>query len=177
MAITKDTELSLRSALGLVDSARPETLRSVADLDAFCETYHFTGSRQRTLTEVREVRAARPALRFLLTARDQQGASAINSVLRDAGAIPQLARHDGLGWHLHAVAEDAPLAVRILVETAMAMSELHRSAECDRISSCEASGCDKLVLDLSRNRSKRFCSTTCGNRMAAMHYRQRLAGK
>jgi predicted RNA-binding Zn ribbon-like protein len=33
--------------------------------------------------------------------------------------------------------------------------------------------CEALVLDLSRNRSKRFCSTTCGNRNAVAAYRAR----
>ena len=35
--------------------------------------------------------------------------------------------------------------------------------------------CSDLHVDLSRNRSKRFCSTTCGNRMAAAAYRERRA--
>ena len=44
----------------------------------------------------------------------------------------------------------------------------------------EAAGdddCDGIVLDLSRNRSKRFCSTTCGNRNAVAAYRARQAGE
>ena len=30
-----------------------------------------------------------------------------------------------------------------------------------------------IVLDLSRNRSRRFCSTACGNRIAVAAYRAR----
>ena len=33
----------------------------------------------------------------------------------------------------------------------------------------------RLVLDLSRNRSRRFCSTTCTNRAAVAAYRARRA--
>ncbi len=40
-----------------------------------------------------------------------------------------------------------------------------------------ASDLDGIVLDLSRNRSKRFCSTTCGNRNAVAAYRARQAGE
>ena len=32
------------------------------------------------------------------------------------------------------------------------------------------------LLDLSRNRSRRFCSTTCGNREAQAAFRARRAG-
>jgi predicted RNA-binding Zn ribbon-like protein len=32
-----------------------------------------------------------------------------------------------------------------------------------------------VVLDLSRNRSKRFCSVACGNRNAVAAYRARQA--
>jgi hypothetical protein len=34
-----------------------------------------------------------------------------------------------------------------------------------------------VVVDLSRNRSKRFCEAGCGNRAAVAAYRARQAGK
>ena len=36
-----------------------------------------------------------------------------------------------------------------------------------------ADDCADVVLDLSRNRSRRYCSTTCGNREAVAAYRAR----
>jgi predicted RNA-binding Zn ribbon-like protein len=36
-----------------------------------------------------------------------------------------------------------------------------------------ADDCEAIVLDLSRNRSRRFCSTSCGNRVAVAAYRAR----
>ena len=38
-----------------------------------------------------------------------------------------------------------------------------------------ADDCEAIVLDLSRNRSRRFCSTSCGNRVAVAAYRARQA--
>jgi predicted RNA-binding Zn ribbon-like protein len=55
----------------------------------------------------------------------------------------------------------------------MAMLDVVRADELSRISACDADGCDGIVLDLSRNRSRRFCSTTCTNREAAAAYRAR----
>ena len=81
--------------------------------------------------------------------------------------------HDDWGYHVHAVAADAPFAARIGVETAMAMIDVIRGDELSRLSLCADDTCDGLVLDLSRNRSRRFCSTACGNRVAVAAYRAR----
>ena len=96
-------------------------------------------------------------------------------MLADAGAIPQLVRHDEWDWHLHAVGPTRDLATRIVVETAMAMIDVIRADEMSRLGVCADDTCDGVVLDLSRNRSQRFCSTACGNRNAVAAYRARQA--
>ena len=89
----------------------------------------------------------------------------VNGILAERHAVPALVRHDGWDYHLHAIDAGAPLADRIAVETAMAMIDLVRADE--RAGwRCARSSCDGLALDLSRNRSRRFCSTACGNRVA-----------
>ena len=62
---------------------------------------------------------------------------------------------------------------RIAVETAMAMVDVIRADEMSRLDVCADDGCDGVVLDLSRNRSRRYCSTACGNRNAVAAYRAR----
>ena len=94
-------------------------------------------------------------------------------MLAEAGARPQLVRHDGLDWHIHAAPADAPLDRRIVVESAMAMVDVIRADELSRLSVCADERCGGLVLDLSRNRSRRFCTTTCANRNAVAAYRAR----
>ena len=71
----------------------------------------------------------------------------------------------------------APLATRIAVETAMAMVDVIRADELSRLGVCADADCDGVVLDLSRNRSRRFCSTACGNRNAVAAYRARQPGR
>jgi predicted RNA-binding Zn ribbon-like protein len=51
-----------------------------------------------------------------------------------------------------------------------------RSDETSRLGICADDDCEGLVLDLSRNRSRRFCSTACGNRAAVAAYRARQRG-
>jgi predicted RNA-binding Zn ribbon-like protein len=178
VVFTHDTEMALQAAVALVNSAvEPDTLTSVADLDAVFETFDYTGRHDRDAGELEAVRALRPTLRSLLTAERDDAVDQLNTLLADAAALPQLTRHDGWDWHVHAVAVDAPLATRIAVETAMAMIDVVRADELSRLSVCADEGCAGVVLDLSRNRSRRFCSTACTNRNAVAAYRARQAAR
>jgi predicted RNA-binding Zn ribbon-like protein len=169
-----DTEASLRSAVALVNSAEePDTLVEIEQLDAWYAEHGFTGRRDGNTAELKALRALRPVLRELLTAERDDAAELVNSLLAEAQAVPQLRRHDGLDWHIHAVPADAPLERRVAVEVAMAMVDVIRADELSRLSVCADARCDGLVLDLSRNRSRRFCSTTCANRNAVAAYRAR----
>jgi predicted RNA-binding Zn ribbon-like protein len=174
MVFTHDTTAALSAAVTLVNSAEePDTLRTQAELDAFFASYDYTGARTGDAAELAAVRALRAPLRELLTGDRDEAARIVNRMLADHDARPQLVRHDGWDYHLHAVAADAPLADRIAVETAMAMTDVIRAGELSRLSVCADPGCGGVVLDLSRNRSRRFCSVACGNRVAAAAYRAR----
>jgi predicted RNA-binding Zn ribbon-like protein len=169
-----DTETSLRSAVALVNSAvEPDTLTTKDELDDFFDRYEYTGSRTGRADELAAVRGLRPRLRELLTADRDTAVGLVNELLLETRALPQLVRHGSLDWHIHAVVAEAPLATRIAVETAMAMVDVIRSDEMSRLGLCDDPDCDGLVLDLSRNRSRRFCSTACGNRAAVAAYRAR----
>ena len=174
MLFAYDTEASLRAAVALVNSAEdPDTLTEIGQLDAWYAEHGFTGRRDGDAAELEAMRALRPVLRELLTADRDDAAELVNALLAEARAVPQLRRHDGLDWHIHAVPADAPLERRVAVEAAMAMIDVIRADELSRLSVCADARCEGLVLDLSRNRSRRFCSTACANRNAVAAYRAR----
>lgn len=174
MVFAHDTEVSLQAAATLANSAlEPDTLTTVAELDGFYAEFEYTGRHDRDLAELDAVRAIRPALYDLLTAERDEAVAIVNEMLASAGAVPQLVRHDVWDWHLHAVGPERDLPTRIVVETAMAMIDVIRTDEMSRLGICADDDCRGVVLDLSRNRSKRFCSTTCGNRNAVAAYRAR----
>lgn len=176
MVFTHDAEVSLQAAVTLVNSADdPDTLTSVADLDEFWAEFGFSGRRDGTRAELDEVRALRPSLRRLLTSDRDDAVEQVNSMLAEHRAVPQLVRHEPFDWHIHAVSPEAPLAERIVVETAMAMVDVIRADEMSRLGTCADDTCEGVVLDLSRNRSRRFCSTRCSNRNAVAAYRARQA--
>ncbi len=174
MAFDHDTVSSLQAAVALVNSAEdPDTLTTVAQLDEFLVEHPYTGRHTGDDVELAAVRALRGPLRRLLTADRDTAAEMVNATLAEHRAVPQLIRHDGFDYHVHAVSRDSPLADRIAVETAMAMVDLIRADELSRLSVCADETCNGVVIDLSRNRSRRFCSVTCGNRVAAAAYRAR----
>ncbi|MFN8193931.1 MAG: CGNR zinc finger domain-containing protein [Nocardioidaceae bacterium] len=176
MEFAHDTRASLAAAAVLVNTAEPpQTPISVEWVDEFFHEHQYSGRHDRDETEVDQLRAIRPRLRRLLTADRDGAVEQVNEILSKARALPQLVRHDDWDWHLHLVDENAPLAARITVETAMAVTDLIRADELGRLSVCAADGCDGVVVDLSRNRSRRFCSTACGNRSAVAAYRARKA--
>ena len=174
MVFAHDTEIALQAAVTLANSGLdPDTLTTVAELDVFWTVNGYTGRHDRTRAELDAVRALRPRLRALLTADRDAAVEQVNAMLSQARAVPRLVRHDSLDWHIHATEEDEPFERRILVETAMAMIDVIRADEMSRLSVCADDTCEGVVLDLSRNRSRRFCSTTCGNRNAVAAYRAR----
>lgn len=174
MVFAHDTELALQAAVSLVNSGEdPDTLTGVDDVVAFFEAHGYTGRLDRDEAELAEVRALRPLLRRMLTSPRDEAVEIVNAMLRRTHALPQLVRHDPLDWHLHAVADERPFAERIEVESAMAMVDVIRADELSRLDVCADETCEGLVLDLSRNRSRRFCSTTCSNRAAVAAYRAR----
>jgi predicted RNA-binding Zn ribbon-like protein len=177
MPFAYDTAAGLRAAVDLVNTGEePDTLTTIGQLDAWYAEHGFTGRRDGDEAELAALRALRPVLRELLTADRDRAAELVNAMLADADALPQLERHDGLDWHIHAVPRDAPLDRRVAVESAMAMVDVIRADELSRLSVCADSRCGGLVLDLSRNRSRRFCSTICANRNAVAAYRARARG-
>jgi predicted RNA-binding Zn ribbon-like protein len=178
---THDTEMALRGAAALVNTAATlpsdtDDLQTVQQLDAFVREWQWTGSRTHDEDELLAVRALRPRLRQLWESEPEDAVRVVNDLLAEAGALPQLVRHDGWSWHLHATSPDAPLATRMAVEAAMAMVDVIRSDELRRLRTCSAEDCQDVVVDLSKNRSKRYCDGGCGNRANVAAYRERKAG-
>ena len=174
MIFTHDTQLALVAAAALVNTASdPDTLCTPDDLSRYLDKQGWYGSRAGDSSELEAVRALRPRLGALWALEEAELVTALNAILTEADALPQLVDHDGLGWHIHAVPQDAPLATRMAVEAAMAFIDVVRAGELDRLKRCAADDCDDVVVDLSRNHSRRFCESGCGNRENVRAYRDR----
>jgi predicted RNA-binding Zn ribbon-like protein len=174
MVFAHDTEVALAAASALVNTANPaEGLPDVPSLDRFFDAHGWSGLHEHTEEELRAVRDLRGRLRRLWDGDEDEVVAVVNALLREAQALPQLVRHDGWPWHLHATPSGAPLATRMAVEAAMAFADVVRTGELGRLRVCTFEDCGDVFVDLSKNRSKRFCDGGCGNRSAVNAYRAR----
>jgi predicted RNA-binding Zn ribbon-like protein len=175
-----DTEVFLQAAAALVNTADPDgdQLPDVAALDEFVRTWGWTGIRHLDQDELDSVRELRPRLRQFWSGDLDDVVASVNRLLAEAHAVPQLVRHDEWDdYHIHATPDEAPLATRMAVEAAMAITDVIRAGELSRLRRCEYPGCASVVVDLSRNRSKRYCDGGCGNRAAVAAYRARKVAR
>ena len=175
MIFAHDTEVALNFAAAVVNTGRGgrEELPHLAALDDFITRWEWTGDRTRDQAEISSVRALRDRMAQVWAMTEDEAAAWVNAELRQASALPQLVKHDGWDYHLHATPPDAPLAARMAVEAAMAFADVIRSGQLERLRTCAADDCDDVLVDLSKNHSRRFCSLTCANRVNVAAYRLR----
>lgn len=175
MLFAHDTEVALGAAAALVNTEDDATIDTVAGLDRFVGQWGWTGSHRHTRAELDAVHALRPRLRAIWHSDVDGAVEIVNRLLREADALPQLVKHDNWDYHLHATSAEAPLADRMAVEAAMAVVDVIRAGELPRLRVCAAADCADVLVDLSKNRSRRFCAKGCGNRANVAAYRARRA--
>ena len=179
MLFAHDTEVALAAAAALVNTGRGDAdlLPDIAALDEFVQAWSWTGKRAHDQAELGAVLRLRSRLEQLWELNEDAAAGLVNALLREANALPQLVKHDIWDYHLHATPSDAPLADRMAVEAAMAFTDVIRTGQLDRLRLCAADDCRGVHVDLSKNRSRRFCGTSCSNRTNVAAYRIRHAAK
>lgn len=177
MYFAHDTDHALRTTAALVNTLRAgeDLLGTPDDLDAFLDEWELTGRRDHSAAELEQVCALRLRLRAIWEATgEEQAVDLVNRMLADSNARPRLTRHDRWDWHLHVSELDDPLVDRIAAEAAMALVDVVRVGDLDRLRICAADDCDAVLVDLSRNRSRRYCDVgNCGNRANVAAYRAR----
>ncbi len=182
MHFAPDTEDTLHFAVALLNTfasasrSGTDELDTPAALTALLDAHSYSGRFDRDGAELADVRETRALLRRVWSLDRASAVGEVNRMLRDAAALPFLVKHDEFDWHLHATPADAPLAERMRVEVALALVDVIRTDEMGRMRECDAYDCTGVLLDLSRNASKRFCSIRCGNRMNMVAFRERNAG-
>jgi hypothetical protein len=179
VTFSHDTEHSLQTIVDLVNTDPAyndaEGLPDVAALKAFVEAHRISHSGRLTTEDVSAVQASRLDFGRFFGLTDAAGAAQLaNQLIAHATVRPRLTNHDSYGWHLHYFSPDASLAEHLAVDGGMALAQVVTSEEIDRLRICAAPTCRAVLLDLSRNSSKRYCdASTCGNRLHVAAYRER----
>lgn len=179
MTFSHDVQNSLSIVVDLINSDPAtngqELLPDVDALRAFVAEHVISDVGELDAGDLRHVRALRPKLREVFLADTTEEASAlVNDLLAKARLCPRLTDHDGYDWHIHYFAPGAELAEHLLTDGGMALAFVVVAGEHERLRVCHAPDCQRVLVDLSRNRSKRYCdSRTCGNRLHVAAYRER----
>ncbi len=177
MLFSHDTEHALGVVVALVNSKTSvgDLLDDPADLKTFIGVQRVSEVGAVDRTDLTAVRRLRGRFRAVFTATsDAQAAALVNDLVAEAPVTPRLTAHDGYAWHVHYFAPGATVSEHLAVDGGMALARVIASGERQRLHTCEAADCDQVLVDLSRNRSRRYCDArTCGNRTHVAAYRQR----
>lgn len=196
LSVHTQSILRLITALANSDLDR-ETISSEADVRDFALAHGFSAPVRVTADDIPGLHSLRERLRTVFAEEDgaaeldgvatadgaaevdgtavARAADLANALFQETHSLPQLQRHDAWGWHLHAVPNEAGIAVRTAADIAIALADAVIDGEVSRIGRCAADDCEALFVDLSRNRSKRFCDRgNCANRTHVAAYRARL---
>ncbi|HEX6472363.1 MAG TPA: CGNR zinc finger domain-containing protein [Streptosporangiaceae bacterium] len=179
MIFTHDTEHALGAVVDLVNTGPAASgEEGLPDLDAlrrFVRRADISDVSRVDLDDLIAVRRLRDRFHAVFAAGDlDQVVALVNGIVGEVKTTPHLTDHDGYDWHVHFFAPGAPLAEHLSADCGMALAFVVSSGELDRLRTCEAPGCDRVLVDLSRNRCRRYCdSRTCGNRMHVAAYRAR----
>jgi predicted RNA-binding Zn ribbon-like protein len=138
-----------------------------------------TGGREATWEEAAELCFVAAELRGVFWAVSagslDDAARRVNALLIRTGARPELERHDGQAWHLHFHAADNSLPNGWAAGCATGLAVVLGGELYDRLGVCTAPRCDRVYVDTSRNGTRRYCSTSCQNRVKTAAFRARLA--
>jgi predicted RNA-binding Zn ribbon-like protein len=136
-------------------------------------------TRDVSLQEASELRAVAGSLRAVFEAiaagKTDDAARLVNLLLEQTGAHPQLDQHDGEPWHLHFHGAQDSLVIGWAAGCATGLAVVLGSELHGRLGVCTADRCDRVYVDISRNGTRRFCSTLCQSRVKAAAFRARQA--
>ncbi|MFE9254915.1 CGNR zinc finger domain-containing protein [Streptomyces sp. NPDC006879] len=179
MLIPHDTRGALEVVVDLVNTApeldQPDGLADLGALRTFVRTHNISDVGELSARDLSGVRAVRDRFAQIFAAKDSRAAAQqINELVAAAGTTPQLTDHDDYDWHVHYFAPGASVGDHLAADCGMALAFIVVSGEQERLRRCEAPDCRRAFVDLSRNRSRRYCdSRTCGNRLHVAAYRAR----
>lgn len=151
-----------------------EYLHDVPTLADFVASHGMKVPKRISQQDLQEVRGLRDRLLEIFHAHDEaKVARMLNALLEESGASPRITAHDGEPWHFHFVADDASLVHRLGAVAAVGLGAVLSEFGIQRFGLCADAQCNDAFIDLSRNRSRRYCSDRCATRSNVAAYRAR----
>ncbi len=151
-----------------------DVLRTPSELSAFLLAHGESEPVVVDAADVAAIRELRGRLRTVFETTDEAAAAGVvNDLLTAHATKPYLSDHDGSAWHLHVARQQAGWPEWLAARTALALALVIADGGFLRLRRCEASDCAVVLLDSSRNHTRRFCSATCATRTRVAAHRRR----
>lgn len=145
--------------------AVPETARKLPDYLPAHDAEHLAQAAQ----------VMRGVFEAMEEGRVDDAAEAVNRLLRETGARPQLDRVPGEPWAVHFHGSDDSYGIGWTAGCATALALAVGSELAGRLGVCRAPHCDRVYVDMSKNSVRQFCSAPCQSRVKAAAFRARRA--
>ena len=164
MNLTSYAELAVR----LVNTAYrasdvPDPLGAIDGFRALV-TDHPHLARTATLADLEALRALRAELGDVFTTaatgRAPESVGRLNALLIRHPTQPELVAHDDQRWHVH-LADVGSVADRYAAGAISGLTFVVSQFGLDRLGVCSIASCQRVFLDASSNRSRRYCTEHC----------------
>jgi predicted RNA-binding Zn ribbon-like protein len=106
----------------------------------------------------------------------EDAASRLNELLIQYPVHPQLSGHDGQPLHVH-FTDSGSMADKYAAGAAMGVAVRLTELGLGRFGVCQAAPCPGVFMDVSANRTRRYCSDRCASRANVIAYRARKRGE
>jgi predicted RNA-binding Zn ribbon-like protein len=128
-----------------------------------------------TQRDVERFRELRGRLRMAFDAGSETDAVAhLNRLLADHPTVSELTQDDGTWRFRHRASRPNDVAAALAPECSIAILAAIRDRGWARLGICSAAPCTCVYVDESRNRSRRYCSDQCNDRVSQAAHRRRV---
>jgi len=133
-----------------------------------------------TRADLDSLRMLRDEFRGFFVACSQENGgdatSRLNELLIQYPVHPQLSGHDGQPWHVH-FTDSGSMSDKYAAGAAMGLAVRLAELGLERFGVCQAAPCPGAFMDVSANRTRRYCSDRCASRANVIAYRARKRGE
>lgn len=155
----------------------PETLPTPASLDRFLAAHGLPCTSPTAQPDLLKIHQTRQRLREALEAPEMAQTEVILNALLAEQPVKLRLRHgaDGKAYFEYDLAarNEVSGVRRLEMESAVGLAVALKEVGKDHLKSCQASPCQDIFMDVSRNHTRRFCSDRCANRYNIAAFRER----
>jgi predicted RNA-binding Zn ribbon-like protein len=173
-------DLAVRLVNSGVCDADADPLRSCEAFRAFVAERPFL-TVPVTRHDLGRLRLLRSELAEVFSSAAEDGgrtaADRLNALLTVHPVHPVLVQHDGEPWHIH-LSDSGSMTDRYGAASVISLALLLSQLGTDRLGTCAIASCDRVYIDGSSNKSRRYCtehSAARGNVTSLRHQGRELA--